>query len=84
MSKQTIFNSKQYKQRKRKGRKNLARPKKPEELKRKHRREYMRIYRQKRKELSFDEALKRCTVTPYPSAERTVTTSNMMETAKGE
>lgn len=36
----------------------------------------MRIYRQKRKEQSFDEALKRYTVTPYPSAERTVTTND--------
>ena len=40
----------------------------PEELKKLHRREYMRKYRQRRKQQSFGEALKNPTVPPRPSA----------------
>lgn len=46
----------------------MARPRIPEELKKLHKREYMRKYRLRRKQQSFDEALKNPPVPPHPSA----------------
>lgn len=46
----------------------MARPRIPEELKKLHKREYMRKYRQRLKQQSFDEALKNPPVPPRPSA----------------
>ena len=40
----------------------------PEELKKLHKREYMRKYRQRRKQQSFGEALKNPPVPHHPSA----------------
>lgn len=46
----------------------MARPRIPEELKKLHKREYMRKYKQRLKQQSFDEALKKSFVPPRPSA----------------
>ena len=46
----------------------MARPCIPEELKKLHKREYMRKYRQRLKQQSFDEALNNPPVSPHPSA----------------
>lgn len=46
----------------------MARPRIPEELKKLHKREYMRKYQRRRKQQSFDEALKNPPVPPRPSA----------------
>ena len=46
----------------------MARPRIPEELKKLHRREYMREYQRRRRQQSFDEALKNPPAPPRPSA----------------
>ena len=46
----------------------MARPRIPEELKKLHKREYMRRYRQRLKQQSFSEAVKTPPVPPRPSA----------------
>lgn len=46
----------------------MARPRIPEELKKLHKREYMRKYKQRLKQQSFDEALKNPPVPTRPSA----------------
>lgn len=46
----------------------MARPRIPEELKKLHKREYMRKYQRRRRQQSFDEALKNPPVPPHPSA----------------
>lgn len=58
----------------------MARPRIPEELKKLHKREYMRKYQRRRSQQSFDEALKNPPVPPHPSAEGT---DGQNDTGKG-
>ena len=46
----------------------MARPRIPEELKKLHKREYMRKYKQRLKQQSFDETMKNPPVPLYTSA----------------
>ena len=62
----------------------MARPKVPKELQKKRRREYMRMYRQRRKEQSFAEILKRSPAPSTPSPEGVTTTNNYLCTMEGE
>jgi hypothetical protein len=59
----------------------MARPKIPDELKKKHRRDYMREYMRKRRQQSFDEVLKTLPSPLTPSVARDGGTGN--NTAKG-
>lgn len=59
----------------------MARPRIPEELKKLHKREYMRKYRQRRKQQSFDETLKNPPVPPHPSTVGTNGQNNKEEGA---
>ena len=59
----------------------MARPAIPTELKKKHKREYMRIYRQRRKQQSFCEALQRH---PATLAAEGTHSNSTMDTMKGE